>query len=271
MAYESWTVDGLPLSTVAYDIETYDGLDDVPDLIFEDVPRAQGHGVDVGAHYFGPGRKAVSMMVSTTRPNGTTASTEDGRRAIFDANLDTLLRIFYRRKLLDVQRTLADGSVRRAWCRTVAGIKPQVVGLSAGRMTFDLQLPYSFWEDVNDVTTGLQNAGTNITLSAFAAATAPMDELEFDMFGPYNNPRLTDPETGSWVQVNGNSNAYGTGNIILVNKTQTVVGPSYNNVTHSGDPKWLTLYPAPGGPKITYVPGATGGTFQVRGKRKYLR
>jgi len=268
MATETWEVDGQNLSRYAFDIRTFDGLDDVPDIVSEDVEQPQGHGITPGVPYFGPGRKAVSMNVSTADPTtGVRPSTVDAMRANFDKNLDTLLRIFYRRKLLTVRRTLSDGSVRVAKCRTVSGIKPKTIGIADAIVVFDLQLPYSFWEDENNVTATV-GVGNNQALAQFATATAPLNELEFDIAGPATNPRITDPETGAWVQFNG---ALASGETMtLKNADMTVTGPTgvgLGNMTHSGDPKWLTLYPSPTGVLVSL----SAGTLTVRGKRKYLR
>lgn len=267
MAYETWTVDGVNLSTLAYDIFTYEGLDDVPEPVGEDLNKLQDHGIYPGVRYYAPGRKLVSMMVNTVRTDGTTAATEDGRRGIFYDNLDALLRIFYRRKLLTVQRTLPSGAVRQAQCRVVNAIRPELVGLSAGRVTFDLQLPYSFWEDVSSVTSATIPVGTNVEVLALAGATAPMTDLEFDVKGPVTNPIIRDPETSSWVQINAVIANGAT--VTLKNADQTVVGTSLSNITHSGDPKWLSLYPSPTGVRVTLE--GSGGTMVIRGKRKYLR
>lgn len=269
MAFEKWVVNGYDLSSLAHEILTYDGLDDVPDMVVEDVPRAQDHGVDPGVGYFGVGRKAVSMLVRTTAVDGTTASTPDGQRAIYDANLDTLMRVFYRRKLLDVQRTLSDGTTRRADCRVVSGIQPKTVGLSAGMVAFDLQLPYSFWEATEDVEQFVPGTLSNYALVAFKNATAPLNELEYDIIGPALNPRITDPETGAWVQVNG-SIASGV-TVTLKNKDQTVTGASLTAVDHQGDPRWLTLYPSPSGVLMTFNGGNPDARLVVRGRPKFLR
>lgn len=269
MAYESWSVDGYNLSSLAHDIQTYDGLDDFPDVNVEDIDKPQDHGVMPGIPYFGAARKAVKMNINTTRANGTTGATEDARRGIFYENLDILTRVFYRRQLLDVQRTLPDGTVRRAYCRTITGIKPTTLGLSAGSVTFDLQVPAGFWEDVNTITSAQYAAGTAFAVTEFAAATAPLNELEFDIIGPYTNPRITDPETGAYVQLNATTT--GSGAVTLKNKDQTVVGASLSAVTHQGDSKWLTLYPSPTGVLVTFAGGDAGARLVVRGKRRYLR
>lgn len=269
MAYEQWTVDGYDLSTLAHDIITYDGLDDVPDLKIEDTDMPQGHGVIPGVAYFGAGRKAVSMMVNTVREDGTTANTPDGKRAIYDENLDRLLKVFYRPNLLDVRRVLSGGETRQAWARTVTGIKPQRVGLSAGRVVFDLQLPYSFWQDYQN-RSEVVGVGNDQLLAAFDGATAPLNELDFEITGPATNPRITNAQ-GDWVQINEAIPA----NVVvtLKNSDMSVNGASLANISHEGDPRWLTLWPSLGGVSVSFSASGTDATtsLRVRGRRKWLR
>lgn len=269
MAYESWTVDGYALSAYAHDIETYDGLDDIPDRILADQVATGRHGVIPGVPYYGPGRKTVSMLVSTLDgTTGVNGATPDAQRANFDKNLDTLLRIFYRRNLMDVRRTMSDGTVRQAFCRTISGAKPSRVGLSAGRLQFDLQLPYSFWQDVANQS---QSVSTNLSgapLGNFAAGNAPISDMQIGLVGPLTNPRVTDPESGAWVQYNA---AIGSGTTVnLFCDTLTTDG-SLSNITHDGDPGWLTLHPGPSGYLVTTSSTAGTGSFTFTGKRKYLR
>jgi hypothetical protein len=210
------------------------------------------------------------MQVSTINPaTGLDGATPDAQRANFDKNLDALSRIFYRRNLMDVRRTLSDGTVRQAWCRTISGAKPTRVGLSAGRLVFDLQLPYSFWQDVaNQVQAGVATNAANVALGNFAAGTAPISDMQIGLVGPLTNPKVTDVESGAWVQYNAVIPTGTTINLFCDTlTTDGVVG----NITHDGDAGLLTLHPSPTGYLVTTSSNAGAGTYTFTGKRKYLR
>jgi hypothetical protein len=277
MASEAWTVDGRNLSAYAHDILTHDGLDDTPDLFGDDIPFENRHGDEWNSQkFFGPGRKMVSMLVRNSDPlTGVVPSDIDEQFVNYDKNLDFLTRLFYRpRKQLDVRRTLSDGSVRRAWCQVVTGITPELIGLSSGRIVFDLSLPYSFWEDVNTQNSIKYGNGQH-NIAAFQAATAPMQDLQYRITGPYTNPRITVVESGAWVRYNG---VIPAGSSILLDSsnmgfTATGFAGSVSLVEHHGDPRWITLYPGLDTTELLIEgAGATAASgVEVIGKRKWLR
>jgi hypothetical protein len=279
---ESWTVDGQNLSQFAFDIQTYDGLDVTPDLKGEDVDIPQSHGVLPVTNYFREGHKAVSMIVSTADPaTGVVPQNINDQRVNFDKNLDSLLKIFYRRKLLNVVRTLSDGSQRTALCKVVSGIQPTTLGLASGQVSFDLMLPYSFWRDVGNTvqTIAIANGAAEVLyFNQFDAATAPMSDLQYTIQGPLTNPKLTDLETGAWVQYTAAAMAAGQ-TLRLDAGYMTITGggglatPSLTTITHGGDPRWLTAVPSIDGIKIQVdaTGVAAGASLTVTGKRAFLR
>jgi hypothetical protein len=103
-----------------------------------------------------------------------------------------------------------------------------------------------------------------------------MNDLEFDITGPVTNPRITDNESGSWVQYNGTVPAGDT--LKIFNTTMSIGGvgfsPALINMQHSGDGNWLTLYPtAANGVNITFGGSATTGAtaLAIIGHKKFLR
>lgn len=270
---ESWQVDGYFLSSYAHDIQTWNGLDDVPDQVTYDSVIPQRDGIIPGTTFFGPGRKLVSMIVSTSdATTGYDPTDINEKRQNYDKNLDTLTRIFYRRKLLDVRRTLSDGSTRQAMCRVVAGIQPSLLGLAAGTLAFELQLPYSFWQDVSNISSVNYAPALGVNVAEFADATAPMRDLQYVITGPITNAKVTDVETGAWFQVNV---ALAGGQTATLDAgAMTVAGSATAaNVTHDGDARWLTLNPSISGALVNFEgSGTTGATgLQIVGKRKFLR
>lgn len=278
---ETWVVDGQNLSQFAFDIMTWDGLDVTPDMKGDDVDVPQRNGVIPVTNYFQAGQKFVTMIVSTADPNtGVVPTTIAGQRTNFDKNLDSLLKIFYRRKLLNIVRTLSDGvTVRTAQVKCVTGIQPTTLGLASAQVTFGLVLPYSFWRDQNNVTQNLAVAATGAQLrfNTFDTASAPMSDLVYQINGPITNPKITDLETGAWVQYTGAAISAGQ-SISLDAGAMTVAGgggyaAAIANVSHGGDPRWLTLVPSVDG-SFLQVDGAgiaAGCSLTVTGKRAYLR
>lgn len=290
MATETWTVDGFPLSTVAYDIRTWNGLDNIPGVNVSGsgsgtsggtngfFQMAQSHGEFWYPQYYTASTKLLTMYVSSNDPNtGAAPTSVDQGRQNFDANLDTLSRLFARRRnLSSVVRNLSNGTSRLALCTVSSTIEPSLVPVTSGMITVELTVPDGFWRDAADTTLATLAAAFSGRVTALDTATAPMNDLEFDIVGPVTNPRITDNESGSWVQYTG---AVSGGNTLKIfNKTMSISGvgfsPSLINMSHSGDSNWLTLYPtAPNGVNITFGGSGTSGatSLSLVGHKKFMR
>lgn len=290
MATETWTVDGFNLSTVAYDIRTWNGLDNVPGVNVSGSGSgtsggtngmfqfAQAHGEFWYPQYYTAATKLLTMFVSSNDPNtGAAPTSVDQGRQNFDNNFDTLTRLFGRRRnLLNIVRNMSDGSSRLALCSVMATIEPQLVPITSAQMTVELAIPDGFWRDATDTTLATLAAAFSGRVTALDAATAPMNDLEFDIVGPVTNPRVTDNESGSWFQYNGTVAAATTLKVFNTSMSISGVGfsPSLLNMQHAGDSNWLTLYPtAPNGVNITFGgTGTTGATqLSIIGHKKFLR
>ena len=290
MATESWTVDGFNLSTVAYDIRTWNGLDNVPGVnvsgsgsgtsggtngMFQ---MAQAHGEFWYPQYVTAATKLLTMFISSNDPNtGAPPTTIDQGRQNFDTNLDFVVSLFSRRRQLSrVIRNMSNGTSRLALASRMSVIEPQLVPITSAQITVELTIPDGFWRDSTDTTLASLAAAFSGRVTALDAATAPMNDLEFDIVGPVTNPRITDNESGSWVQYNGTVPA--TDTLKIFNTSMSISGtgftPSLLNMQHAGDSNWLTLYPtAPNGVNITFGGSATTGatTLNIIGHKKYMR
>jgi hypothetical protein len=291
MASETWTVDGTSLSGVAFDIRTWQGLDDVPGVnvsggasgasggtngMFQ---LAQTHGEYWYPQYLTAATKLLTMYVSSNDPStGAAPTSVDLARQNFDANLDTLTKLFQRRRnLMSVVRNLSNGTSRLALCTVASTFSPQLIPVTSGMITVELEIPDGRWRDTTDTTlVPTVSAAFSGRLTALDTATAPMDDLEFDITGPITNPRITDNESGNWVQYTGTVAAATT--LKIFNSTMSISGvgftPSLANMVHSGDSNWLTLYPTYGnGVNISFTgTGTTGATnLAVIGHKKFMR
>jgi len=278
MAYESWTVDGQPLSTLVTEIITLDGLDNIPDLIGSNVSVPQRHGTIWSDKFYGEASKIVSMIISAANPaTGIMPATADAQRAYLDTNLDALNRIMNRpNRLLDIRRTLSGGGVRQAMCEVVRGITPITIGLASSKVLYELTLPYSFWQDIANISSALYAPASGFSLAEFVAATAPMNDLQFVITGPITNPRVTDQESGSWFQYTGTVAALQTLTVDAGLMTITGGGgmvPVMANMSHDGDARWICLNSSVLGLLLNFTGSATTAAtkLQVIGKRKYLR
>lgn len=272
-ATEEWVVDGVNLSSLAYDITSRDGMDTVPALVGSNVSYAQSHGEKWVRKFYGPARKSLIMWVSPRdRITGVMGATLDDKRKNLDANIDYLTRLFGRRNsLLDVQRTLSDGTVRQADAEVVVAIDPVTVGLTDAKFGVELYIPSGFWHDLSSSTLEDLAVGSNQVLAGLAAATAPMTDLEFHIVGPATNPKVVDLESGSYFQYN---DVVADGSTLVVkNTTMNITGGTLSKMVHDGETNWLTLYPTISGVKIDFTASSTTAStrLQIVGRKAFLR
>lgn len=294
MASESWTVDGVGLTNLVsgvtvWDMRTWQGLDHIPGVNISGsgsgssggtngmFQLAQTHGEYWYPQYYTAVTNLLTMYVSSNNPStGAAPTSVDQGRQFFDQNLDTLSLLFSRRRNLSrVVRNLSSGASRLALCTIDSTIEPQLIPVTSAMITVELTIPDGFWRDTTDTTLLATFApGTGNVLTG---ATAPMNDLEFDITGPITNPRVTDNESGNWFQYNGTVPG---GDVLKVfNATMNISGtgfsPALSNMQHAGDSNWLTLYPtaANNGPNITFSGSATTGAtnLAIVGHKKYLR
>lgn len=273
MPTESWVVDGVDLSTVAYDITSRDGMDTVPAVVGSNVSANQAHGERWVRKFYAAARKTLIMWVSSKdRTTGLDGTNLDERRKNLDANIDYLTLLFGRRnKLLNVVRTLSDGTIRVAQAEVVASIDPVLVGLSHAKFSVELYIPEGFWRDQAASTLLSSAPGSNLVVTGAAGATAPMQDLEYRITGPATNPKITDVESGSYFQYNGTVAAATT--LYVHNSTMTVENGTLANMVHVGETNWVTLYPSISGVLLSFTAsGTTGATLlEVVGKKAFLR
>lgn len=298
MASESWSFDGQPLSFYVggnkiWDLRTWNGLDNVPGVNISGsgsgsssgtngmFQLAQSHGEFWYPQYYTATTKLLTMHVtSNNMSTGAPGASIDACRQNFDLNFDTLTRIFGRRRNLStVLRSMSDGSVRKALVTVDAVNNPVLVPPTDALITVELTMPDSFWRDATDTTLQTVAAAFSGVLTSFAAATAPMNDLQFNITGPVTNPRITDNESGSWVQYTGTVAA---GKVLVLHNTNMGIddggsgwAPVLGNMVHAGDSNWLTLYPSVvnGGVSITFGGTATSGAtaLAIVGHKKYMR
>jgi hypothetical protein len=295
---ETWTYDGWNLSnyvsgSVISEIRTWQGLDHVPGVnvsgnstgsssgtngMFQ---LAQTHGEYWYPQYYTAATRLLTLYISSNNGStGAVPTSVNQARSNFDANLDFLTLLFSRRRnLASLVRTLSSGQQRLGLVTVDAVIEPQLVPVTDSMITVELTFPDPFWRDATDTDIQTVAAAFSGVLTGFANSTAPINDMQFNITGPVTNPRITDNESGHWVQYNGTVAA---GKTLVIHNTNMSIddggsgwSPALVNMQHSGDTNWLTLYPsyAGGGVNVTFggssTTGATARLFH--GHNKYMR
>lgn len=282
------TIDGVRLDSHAYNIETKDGRDLGAALAGENIDTGMRDGVIWTPNKkVGQGRIVLQMWVTGADAEGFVPT--DNYKQYRD-NLDFLRRMFgVTHRLLDVRIQLDTiGTKRQALCEVGAVIDPSMISNFpyTAKMTVELIIIGGFWQDAADTNydsnIGLV-ANTDINLSAFAPATAPMRDLWVVVDGPATNPKVIDNRNGHYVQYNGTVGntlqwvvdttqwTSKTGSGIAFTNSGTDV---YDNTVFAGGhaPKMFGITADPLGPQIRIEGSSFGANtrLRVRGKLKYL-
>lgn len=273
------TVNGVALSTLASKVESMRRTS--PALRGNDIEIPGRHGSLALPHRsYGPGSIVWPMWLKGVDPTTgqvSAGTTVDELRRRYDA----MCRLFGPFEL-DVRYTYDDGTVRKALCRLwqePLDFEEQPASPWFGRFTPALTIPGAFFSDVSAVTSGphVLASGAEATLTEFAGATAPMDELTVT-FGPGSNPSLSQPSTGFFVAYDG---VIAAGQELVVEtetwSLSTGAGTSWTpDVTllrFGPVSRWFALTPPADGSAPVVALTNTGGTsvsVTITGRRKYL-
>jgi hypothetical protein len=281
------TVDGVRLDTLAYGVVLQKlqapAMRDGAGLIPGTHGLAPSYDQDYEAAVFG-----LSMVVIGADVNGVVPTDSVGQ---LRDNLDMLLHLFSKvHAPLDVQQVVKTGVTRQALCQRLDSIEPELVpGLSA-QFSVSLRIPSAFWQDVSTQDWAQNSAvsGTTYEVTTLAGATAPLQDGIYLVTGPATNPRLTDPNTGEWVQytgsvaagsqwrVNAGTFASRVGAGLTLGSADTAGTDAMGATTFSQANRFLTSVPTllTGTRRTQLVLTGTGFTVAtalgVRARRKYI-
>lgn len=233
----------------------------------------------------------LPLWVRGVNPDGTLPEDEPARLA-FHQRVRALSKLFTAGELITIRHTLSDDSSREitgevldtnAW--KIANSGNATIGL----VNVPLVCADPFWTD-HDPTTATRTltSGETATLTEFADADAPMDDLHV-LLGPGNNPRLaqelTAPAVGAWVAYDGiiaagrkvdvdTSAWWATGLVDAGGTWDPATAPTQHipRVRHSPlHARLFTLAPQHPAPivRLTHTGGGTM-TVSVVGRRRYL-
>jgi len=205
MSAEGWYIDGTPLEEFGRVIENRDGWDDTPPLRGENVVLLGRHGESPRRMKYGPGRKTLAVAVHGVNEDWTAPSEPGPQRALYEKNLDGLLRLIRPRPgMIPVLRVYADGSRRTALCQVINALTPSTNPheYTYGQVSFELNVPGSFWldEDARTYRLPYDVAGPDVqTVEAYSLAggTAPCSDAVVTITGPCDSISVRDAENGS--------------------------------------------------------------------------
>lgn len=199
--------------------------------------------------------------------------------AEFLANVEQLVKVFLA-PTVTFEYTRPDGSVRIAEAEVLDAFDPsRILGAPiTGLVTVPLTMSQPFWTDAEPVSQSFTvTTGTETELTAFAAATAPIDDLVIEI-SPCSNPEISQPAIGGYVAFDG---IITTGHKLIIDMDQwkllpgdgTPWTPDYAKLRHGGARgPWFQLVPEVDRAPVVMVAHTGGGsaTFTVTGRRRYL-
>ena len=220
----------------------------------------------------GLGALAVWAIGATTDGSGglSVPSTFAGQRQAFEANMATVMRLFTRgHRLSTIRAAQPDGSIRRALVEWREWSEPEVMaGGTRAEWAIAYTIPAVWWEDESTTTQG--GSGT-VDLTSFANMTGIIENAVITVTGASTAPKITDAETGAWVQYTGNLAAGQQWVLDVGAATSKVDGASVmSNTIHVGNSKLLVIpncYGASNTPRLTL---SGGGSFSVTARRKWV-
>lgn len=273
----SLTVNGVELHQYAWNVTNRSARWQMPSRRGENFSMPGVHGAKyMGGKPYAENGLPLAMWAVGAEPDGSVPANRDAAAKCLE-NLDMLSRLFSQ-PMLEVRQTLNDGSVRMCHAEVVQSVNfASMAGGTRAEFGVELNVPAAFWFDEADtVETVLPGAVTEATLSfaSFAAATAPLSGLTFEVTGPVASPVLTDPVTRQWVKL-GRSLAAGETWTVDTAEWSTKVGSTnvLDVTSHGNGTTFLDLSADPLGPKILFTAAgsATSATaVKVTGKRAYF-
>ena len=226
------------------------------------------------------GEFSLDMWVIGCDPSdGSVPATRTARRQMFDANLNTLIRVFMQdQRMIRFKHENAAGNRVCDALVTDAISVDTMMARQRGQFTASFTIPSVFWRDEatsNTASAANSTLPKDLPLTHLVGGTAPIDDAVIAVVGPITNPRVTDLETGIWVQYTGTLSSAQTWTVDAGAFTSTVNGSSVRTATtHGGHPR-LFYIPARYGNTNTptvRLTGSAGGTttkLTVTSYRKY--
>lgn len=231
----------------------------------------------------GSGVLTLWAIGATTSSSGERVipDTAAGRRAAFENNMQSFMRLFTRgHRLSTITSGQPDGSMRRAQVEWKEWSEPTVMaGGTRAEWAITYTIPGVWWEDVSEISVssnvGVAASEYVLSMNAFTGMTGVIDDALLRITGPISAPKVVCAETGAFVQYLGTVPA---GQVLAIDSksgTATLNGNSVmKDVIHAGGYKLLTIQNCFGlsnTPRLLLQGVNTGGTtgLLVTAKRKW--
>lgn len=280
---EGWYIDGVSVEAWGAVLTNRDGWDDIPAMRGSNTVLLGRHGEAWRRKLYGPGKKTLTIGVNGTTEGWRVPATGSAQRALYESNLDSLLRLFAaRHRTLTVTRVYADGSSRVAECEVTSAITPQPEGFTFGKLSLELTVPDTFWADTEEQTYTLPydvSAGGTQSLEVFSlqGQTGYCSDAAVTVTGPCSTVTVADAQTGVGFGYVGGLSA---GQTLAVDcgAWTAVKSPAADVLTDLAltGAVLLEISPAPAerrGPSIdvTATGSATGFAVTLATTRKWIR
>lgn len=261
---ELYTVDGVDLNTLAYNIRTLSGRTGTPPVIGEDRQVVGRPGSSWQRKDYGPRQETLAMWVLGCDVDGEFPTTHS-RRAEFNQNLDILKRLFgvrHRQLALEKSVEFPDGlRTYTALGEVVDVIDPETMA-GGTRATFSvgMLLADPFWYLPEEEDT-IDAAGATITNPGSAVA----QKMQIVFEGPLTFPRLTNVDLGVEVRL-GRSLTLGQSVTLDTDRFTAVDQGGVNSiavVSQFGADWWMELAPGPNDMTLTNSNGGAVGAGSV--------
>lgn len=262
-------VDGVRLDTFAAVVTSRTGWDATPGKTGENIRVPGSDGTTWQAKDYDTSRMVLDILVTGSQADGTVpeGSTAD---ALLRQNIDRLFAVFGRRHgLIQIDKEIEDGTVRRNFGEVTAVIEPAYPSLDAvATFTVEITFPDPLWKSTTSTTATGSGTGT-IALSALAGITAPISDAVITISGAGTNPRITDTVSGAWIQYTGSFS--GTWSINCANFTSTINGASViAGTTFAPGPRFLPITPNGSLIPSLSLSGFSSASVSVSAFRRFL-
>lgn len=195
------SVDGVRLDTLAWNVEKISRATAGRRSGDYDIPGVDGVVPSLN-DALEPASFGLDMWLRGTDADGLVPAA--GSMTTLRQNLDELLHLFgQRHKLLDLREQVdAIGTQRRTWAKVADSIAPDIDAPgSSGRFTVALTIPSGQWEDVAAIQWSALAPVVAAEVTGLQGSTERINDAVVLVLGPATNPRVTDPATGMWVEL----------------------------------------------------------------------
>lgn len=282
---EDFTVNGTSLYTLAYNVWTLAGRENIPPVVGANVSIPYRDGEIWIPKTFDSRTLTLGMWVKGTDVNGNVPS--QGTRAQFNTNLRTLKRLFTPRVQIPITRTLVFTTGTETHTGLGEFFNPSSAGFTSGgggmgtdvmdlvpvtqsygTFTIDLVMADPWWYGETQVTGTVSSSTPSIVVTN--PGDVYNDHPVVTLTGPLSSGVMLSNTTSGMVPLNLWYNAaIASGSSVTVdcgaytafdNNGNSVVG----NLLHSGSPKWMVAWAGANTFGISNYGGGSYGTGSIQ-------